>query len=241
MKHVYTFEEQLVKGTAGARILDEIFKKENLIIEAGQYHDRIQGFDRLFAKRTDGRIVYRVDYKTEYRAEFTGNLSFEHISKWKNGKVIQTGWFFTTDADRMAHYIPGYNKVVMYDIKLMREHFLWITGFPENFTTTVNKKTGKEEYKSRFYNVPIEKLYENNLLLLIGDGPREAKKTKSFAWLPIIEYEWFGTPVQPRICLKCLSYNLDEAWACPICGYKTKPYGEMVKRFERREKEPIKK
>lgn len=137
----YSWQDTLERERAGNKVLDALFAPEFIIVPATKHHQR-QKIDRFHIKRTDGRIVHRVDYKNDWRAAQTKNLALEEISVERNGRTLARGWVHTTIADLIVFYLPQLDTAHLLEIEDLRNRWILIE---ENFTT-LPTRTDKDEF-----------------------------------------------------------------------------------------------
>src|SRR5207244_1174328 len=124
-------------------------------------HHQRQGVDRFFVHRRDGRIVYRVDYKTDEVAGATGNLALEHVSVVRKGQRDVAGWLHTTIADLIVSYVPALDTAFVLEVERLRVAWPDIMRlFPPRFAGT----SGESPYRSLNCCVPISWLHAAQLI-----------------------------------------------------------------------------
>ena len=157
----HPWHETLAMERRGAAVMDAVFEPQFIIAKATRAHQR-QGIDRFHICKKDGRIIYRVDYKTDWKAHQTRNIVLEHVSVRKGTERIKAGWVHTTVADLIVSYVPDDDTAYVMPIMEIRNAWPDIqTVFPLKRTSTPDRNGG---YYTDFYAVPIEWLKRNRII-----------------------------------------------------------------------------
>ena len=152
--------DTLAVGRRGETILDAVFGVEYILVKATRHHER-QGVDRFFVHRRDGRVIYRVDYKTDEVAGRTGNLALEHVSVVRKGRREAKGWIHTTIAELVISYVPALDTAFILEVETLR--LAWpdiMRLYPPKFAST----SSDNSYQSLNCCVPITWLRESALI-----------------------------------------------------------------------------
>jgi hypothetical protein len=159
---VHDWQRTLNLERKGEFVLDALFGSKFIIVQATKAHQLKQKIDRFLVHNTDGRLIYRVDYKTDFRAAETGNLAIEHISVQKEDHIEAMGWIHTTIADLIVYYVPGFDTVYVMKVKPIRERYSEIQQFP--LKKTGSSRNGRFLYNTYNYCVPISWLKSNGFI-----------------------------------------------------------------------------
>lgn len=158
--------ESLEIGRRGETILDGVFGPEFVLVKATRAHQR-QGIDRFFVHRRDGRVIYRVDYKTDEAAGLTGNLALEHVSVVRKGRREKVGWVHATIADLIISYVPALDTAFVIEVERLRTSWPDIMGtFPPRLART----TGPDPWDSMVCPAPIAWLRAAGLIAWTVDA-----------------------------------------------------------------------
>jgi hypothetical protein len=111
MSKTYNFVEQLEKGKAWEKVLDDYFSQWYDIQMVSMREER-RGIDRKFKPKGD---VYKgdytnVEYKADEKTQDTGNIFVETYSVVELGRY---GWAYTSEADIIA-YLAIPDKIYMF-------------------------------------------------------------------------------------------------------------------------------
>lgn len=166
-----TWAETLTIERDGETVLDAIFGTEFIIVKATRQHQK-QKMDAFHIKRSDGRIIYRVDYKVDEKAGKTNRLALEHISVQQKGVMKARGWVHETIADRIISYVPKFDTAFILPVATLRSRWEEIqqaaavnpeTGERLWWTSTLDRET-KRLYSTAFYPVSIQWLKEHGFI-----------------------------------------------------------------------------
>ena len=105
-QEVHTFHKSLKVGEEGERVLDSHFINK-FEIEPVEMTDQRKGIDRTYTHRLSGAVC-TVEYKTDMRAAETGNV---FIEVWSNTQKKKKGWAYTSQAQWLYFYMPGFAEV----------------------------------------------------------------------------------------------------------------------------------
>jgi hypothetical protein len=157
----YDWSRGLEIERSAEQVLDAVFGVQYIIVRATKAHQK-QKIDRFHIHRTDGRIIWRVDYKVDLWYAKTGNLALEHVSVVRNGKRQAMGWVHTTIADLVIFYSPQVDTAYTISIAKLRQ--FW----PDIQSSFVLKSTqtngNNSNYITQFYPVPLNWLNNQGLI-----------------------------------------------------------------------------
>lgn len=114
-------EQQLREGTVGEYIVWNLFSKMKATRAVVDVRDdeRFRKFDVDFLIENYNRQFIWLEVKTDSMAHRTGNFAYE----LKSSKTYNTlGCFEKTKADYIAYYVPGYQKVFLINVGLLRDY-----------------------------------------------------------------------------------------------------------------------
>lgn len=154
----YTWDETQREERKAQPILDAICARENIIVRALRAHQK-QGIDCFHICRTDGTVLYAVDYKADSWAKRTGNLPIEDVSVRRNGRVLAKGWAVTTKSKYVIFYVADMDMAFKLSVERIREKWQEITHFEHKSTSTKYR-----DYETEFYCVPISWLKNNGII-----------------------------------------------------------------------------
>jgi hypothetical protein len=120
----HNFADSLKVGEKYEKMLDEYFRQWFIVSEVSMDLQRL-GIDRIFTKRKSGER-FTVEYKADEKAETTGNMYIETVSyrpKSANSldKVEKKGWIYTSTAQLLVYFVPGWNRAYIMDMLTLRD------------------------------------------------------------------------------------------------------------------------
>lgn len=143
----FDFAQQLAKGEAAERLLDEYFADRFEILPVTREGQR-KGIDRVFIDRQT-HTHESVEYKTDWRAQNTGNAFIETVSVDSQEK---RGWAYTTQADLVFYYVPGEELVYVLQPVVIRER---LPKWQQRYRAA---KARNEGYYTHGVLVPLDEL-----------------------------------------------------------------------------------
>lgn len=149
MATTYDFVEQLEKGQAAEKVLDEYFSKWYLISDVSMDTQR-KGIDRIFTRQGDSaepiQPTINVEYKMDEKTQQTGNVFIETMSVMEMGKY---GWAWVSQADMLVYLAIPDTIYIVQPVKIREMIPEWTKKFG---VRTVRNK----HYKSCGIPVPEE-------------------------------------------------------------------------------------
>lgn len=117
LQKTYDFHEQLEKGETFEKELECFFvSKYDITVEQVSLNKQRLGVDRIFTF-PNGR-KYSIEIKTDFLAQKSHNVFVETLSNSKTGKK---GWAYTTTADFLIYFVPGFKKAAVVRPIVLRE------------------------------------------------------------------------------------------------------------------------
>ena len=111
------FYDDLKRGEVGENFFYEAMARKGIALTDARNDESARRRDIDFFTRT-GKGV---EVKTDYTAEYTGNLFIETYNT-HNPSRGYAGWFFYTQAERLAFVLPNKGQIYVVDTAVLRAY-----------------------------------------------------------------------------------------------------------------------
>ena len=113
------FYDDLKRGEVGENFFYEAMARKGIALTDARNDESARARDIDFFTRT-GKGV---EVKTDYTAEYTGNLFIETYNT-HNPSRGYAGWFFYTQAERLAFVLPNKGQIYVIDTAVLRKVYV---------------------------------------------------------------------------------------------------------------------